>query len=138
MDGMDHESQLTLPSNSSIDFFPDNKPGLYHTKLSSTLNLEGDWEAALMEIQYPHNWRNLEKDMFIGMILNPSHNDKGKNDALKKLCETQTSLYSPTNFAAEDLLLMKESKAIKILNGCATITAFQLAITVLGVNSSNV
>ena len=72
---MDDEIQLTLPSNSSIDFFPENKPGLYHTKLSSSLNLEGVWEAAIMEIQYPHNWKNLENDIYIGMILVPFHTD---------------------------------------------------------------
>ena len=121
MDGMDDEIQLTLPSNSSIGFFPDNKPGLYHTKLSSTLNLEGDWEAALMEIQYPHNWRNLEKDMYIGMILVPSHNDNAKIEALKKLCRLQTSVYSPKYFSGEDLLEINESQLMKIKHACSTI-----------------
>jgi len=121
MDGMDDEIQLTLPSNSSIDFFPDNKPGLYHTKLSSTLNLEGDWEAALMEIQYPHNWKNLENDMYIGMVLVPSHADNRKLEALKSLCRITTHPLTPKHFSSEDVKLMEDSPLMKIPNACLTI-----------------
>lgn len=52
------EFQVTLPSTSSIRFYPQNKPSHYNTMLKSPLHLEGEWEVALMDIQYPFNWNN--------------------------------------------------------------------------------
>ena len=51
---------VTLPSNSSMKYFPDNKLTNYTTRLPETLNLGqgGSWEVGLSEIQYPHNWNN--------------------------------------------------------------------------------
>jgi hypothetical protein len=53
---------LTLPSNSSLDFFPDNTLTHYHTKLPQDINLNGNWEAGLVEIQYPHMWYNVREE----------------------------------------------------------------------------
>ena len=53
---------LTLPSNSSMDVYPDNTLNHYQTKLPHRIELEGRWEVALVEIQYPHNWYNVPKD----------------------------------------------------------------------------
>ena len=50
---------LVLPSNSSLDFFPQNTLTEYTTCLPNTINLTGDWEVGLVEIQYPHNWYNV-------------------------------------------------------------------------------
>lgn len=50
---------LTLPSNASMTVHPNNKPQSYTVELSQPINLEGSWEVALMELQYPTNWHNL-------------------------------------------------------------------------------
>ena len=47
---------ITLPSNSSFDYFPDNKLNNYTTKLHSTLRLEGTYEVGLVEMSYPQHW----------------------------------------------------------------------------------
>ena len=47
---------ITLPSNSSFDYFPDIKLNNYTTKLHSTLRLEGKYEVGLVEMSYPKNW----------------------------------------------------------------------------------
>ncbi len=52
---------LTLPSNSSMDYYPDNTLTTYTTKLSQPLELEGEWEVGLAEIQYPRSWYNVLK-----------------------------------------------------------------------------
>ena len=57
------EFQLTVPSNSSAVYFPGNKPNLFKTMLPSTLNLAGEWEVALIDVQYPHNWTNFNRDI---------------------------------------------------------------------------
>ena len=63
---------LTLPSNSSMQYFPNNSLSNYITKLSNTIELNGKYEMALVEIMYPVNWklpnhdsiliRNINKD----------------------------------------------------------------------------
>lgn len=51
---------LTLPSNSSMNFFPKNTLSTYKTKLAKELELQnGQWEVGLSEIQYPHKWMTL-------------------------------------------------------------------------------
>ena len=52
---------LTLPSNSSLDYFPDNTLTHYWTKLPQAVDLSGgEWEVGLTEIQYPHTWYNIQ------------------------------------------------------------------------------
>ena len=60
--------QITLPSNSSLKFFGDNKPNNFTTKLPVRLSMEGQWEVALMDIQYPISGQNVQKDLTIGVV----------------------------------------------------------------------
>jgi hypothetical protein len=56
---------LTLPSNASLDVFPGNKTTAYRVKLPQADDLEGDWEAGVYSISYPHTWytlRNINAD----------------------------------------------------------------------------
>ena len=56
---------ITLPSNASLDIFPDNKTTSYRVKLPHTINLNGEWEVGLYSISYPNTWytlQNLDKD----------------------------------------------------------------------------
>ncbi|GBM63967.1 hypothetical protein AVEN_85660-1 [Araneus ventricosus] len=50
---------VTLPSDSSQHFFPDNKVSNYVTQLPSPIALQGEWEVSLAEIIYPHTWHNV-------------------------------------------------------------------------------
>jgi len=53
---------LWLPSNSSMDVFPDNTLTEYRVKLPQPIKLVDDWEVAVTEIQYPHTWNNVHGD----------------------------------------------------------------------------
>ena len=57
---MTSQFYLTLPSNSSIEYFPVNTLTNFKTKLAQPVELTGDWEVALAELQYPHSWYNLQ------------------------------------------------------------------------------
>ena len=46
---------------SSMEYFPDNKTSNFVTKLSRTLQLDGEWEVGLAEIDYPHTWYNIRE-----------------------------------------------------------------------------
>ena len=49
---------VTLPSNSSLEEYPDNTLTSYRVKLPHTVLLDGTWEVGLVEIHYPHRWYN--------------------------------------------------------------------------------
>ncbi|MED5363039.1 MAG: chromo domain-containing protein, partial [Bacteroidota bacterium] len=50
---------LTLPSNSSFQYHPNNTVAEYTTQLPRAIQLDGEWEVALVEIHYPRTWNNL-------------------------------------------------------------------------------
>lgn len=52
---------LALPSDSSMDSFPNNTLASVTTRLPHMLDLDGSWEMGLAEIQYPHSWYNVRK-----------------------------------------------------------------------------
>ena len=56
---MESEFYVTLPSNSSVKYFLDNKASNFVTKFSRTLQLDGEWEVGPPEIDYPHTWYNI-------------------------------------------------------------------------------
>ena len=44
-----------------MQYFPDNKTSNFVTKLSRTLQLDGEWEVGLAEIDYPHTWYSIRE-----------------------------------------------------------------------------
>jgi len=50
---------VTLPSNSSMDCYPDNSVARFTTKLNGVIELEGDWEVGLTEISFPSDIESL-------------------------------------------------------------------------------
>ena len=44
-----------------MQYFADNKTSNFVTKLSRTLQLDGEWEVDLAEIDYPHTWYNIRE-----------------------------------------------------------------------------
>ena len=53
---------MVLPSNSSMNYYPDNTLTQYTTKLPQFLDLEGRWEVGLSEIQFPLSFYNVHTD----------------------------------------------------------------------------
>lgn len=56
---MTNDFYVTLPSNASMQYFPQNTQSSYRTKLVSPLMLNGEWEVGLSEIFIPRNWFNI-------------------------------------------------------------------------------
>ena len=52
---------LTLRSNSSIAYFPNNTVANFRVKLAETIDLPGQWEVALVGLHYPHTWPTIKK-----------------------------------------------------------------------------
>ena len=52
---------VTLPSNSSMDVFPNNTLTSFRVQLPHTIDLNGDCEVGLYSVIYPRTWYNLQK-----------------------------------------------------------------------------
>ena len=62
---------VTLPSNSSSEYYPNNTVAHYTTKLANKIELDGDWEVGLAEILMPSMVDNVVQgrcyyDIYIG------------------------------------------------------------------------
>jgi hypothetical protein len=60
---------VTLPSNSNMASHPDNEPASYTVKLATPISLQGEWEAALVSMQYTHNWVISDDFIFLRFIV---------------------------------------------------------------------
>ena len=56
---MSHQFYITLLSDSSMEYYPDNTVAKFTTKLPEAVELNGDYEVGLAEIIYPHTWCNI-------------------------------------------------------------------------------
>jgi len=63
---------LTLPSNASMDLYPENTLTRYVTSLTQIISMSGQWECGLVEIQYPHSWYNVRSDKTMFAIVTDS------------------------------------------------------------------
>ena len=96
---------FTLPSNSSDATFTANKPQSYRVQLARPLVLEGRWEVALTEIQYPHNWITFDEEMILHLYI-PRADDKGstkEQEILHKLYNT--GLFGEVVRSADQLII---------------------------------
>ena len=61
----DQHFYLTLPSNSSVDYFGKQHPNSYKTKLEHNIAVDPElWEVGLVELDYPRSWNNVPKCVF--------------------------------------------------------------------------
>lgn len=98
---------MTLPSNSSRDYFPDNTTSKFRTKLPQNINLEGEWEVGLRAINFPHDWYTITTSQSIRLTrLSPSRR-------VPKLYEKYIRI-EPTYFATPSSITEYISKQIEL------------------------
>lgn len=75
---------MTLPSNSSMNYYPDNTLSNYVTKLPQVFDFDGSWEVGLSEVLFPISWPNVDADEVRLRILiwykNPENNQYDRNE----------------------------------------------------------
>jgi hypothetical protein len=86
---------VTLPSNSSMKFFPNNTLTKYTTKLNTPLQLEGKYEVALTEIMYPFNFKYRKNGNII--LVNTTTNERETYTIQFFAFETISELYLTIN-----------------------------------------
>ena len=104
---------LTLPSNSSQNYFGRQKLSHFTTKLPHALQLDPhEWEVGLSEIIYPYSWKNLRNDCTVHIGVSNLQLDTATGEYLvhEKQFRIQMSHYmSPTD------LVEKINKRIAVL-----------------------
>jgi hypothetical protein len=55
---MSHQFYLTLPSDSSSKYYPENTTAYFKTKLSERISLDGEYKVGLAQFIYPRSWFN--------------------------------------------------------------------------------
>lgn len=58
----DHGFYVTLPCNASLSVYPENRISSYTTRLAKAIDLKGQWEVGLAEIEYPRSWYNFDDE----------------------------------------------------------------------------
>ena len=73
---MSHQFYITLPSDSSMKYYPDNTVAKFVTKLPEPIKLEGEYEVGLAEIIYPRTWYNINNvkgDFWVAIGMSQGH-----------------------------------------------------------------
>ena len=76
---------LTLPSNSSMAYFPNNTVANFRVKLAETIDLPGQWEVALVGLHYPHTWPTIKKGVQQTFLYNLGAGLKDETAILKEV-----------------------------------------------------
>ncbi len=81
---------VTLPCNASLSVYPENRISSYTTRLAKTINLKGEWQVGLAEIEYPRSWYSFNVDngvfsLHVYPVPSQKHANKPGEDVFKKL-----------------------------------------------------
>lgn len=89
---------ISLPSNSSFNHYPDNKPGHFYTTLPKNIELSGDYEIGLSEIIFPNSYNNVhDKSLGFKIVFQSVINDEdASNEA--QFYYLESGLYPSLNF----------------------------------------
>ncbi len=71
---------VTLPCNASLSVYPENRISSYTTRLAKTINLKGEWQVGLAEIEYPRSWYSFnDNDGTFSLHIYPAPSQKHAN-----------------------------------------------------------
>lgn len=118
---------ITLPSNSNMSTNPNNEQSNFTVKLASPLNLEGDWEAALVSLQYTPNWLTIHRSLNLAIFIVKHEGSDGRRPDL----QTHQSLKHIAGFTKAAELLGKHGlKPMQIQEQLPPNTILRLATLV--------
>jgi hypothetical protein len=74
---IEQQFYLTLPSNSSMSYYPNNTTTKFSTQLPQQITLNGKWEVALVEFHYPCTFQNIPEDD-CSVLIRTDDKEKGR------------------------------------------------------------
>lgn len=100
----DDSFQVILPSTACTEMFRDNRANSYRVHLMKPIECKppNQWEFALMDIQFPHNWPNVLETTFLAFFV-----------------EIQPTLRDIHKQLPPDLLNMQPVESTDVISECA-------------------
>lgn len=95
---------ITLPSNASMEFYPDNKTTRFTTRLPRECKLPGEWVAGLQEIQFPQTFSHIPADPGKNYVELYMQKPGAKADSPPKITVSRSSIKSGVYRNIQDLL----------------------------------
>ena len=83
-----NQFSVILPSNASMNLYPENKTSSFKVNLPQTLELDSSkWEVELSEIQFEHSWYNIRegRNFIVKDIIAPTINELKKSEKTEKI-----------------------------------------------------
>lgn len=123
--GLRDQFYLTLPSNSSINYYPTNTTANYTTHLPRSINLsEGGWEVALVELHYPCTFPLLSEKATLTVnmysvgssVTIVTQDAKTIAERAKEIYETVRRVEPPDSFSSLEELLTVINRAADEIN----------------------
>jgi len=112
---------LTLPSDSSSKYYPDNTTASFRTKLSERINLDGEYEFGLAQLVYPHSWFNFNNSDGRYRIHYKKDeaeiDEKEEEEGVEARDGGTDFIFSSGQFPNEETLLNAMSTKLKIRHG---------------------
>jgi len=71
---------ISLPSNSSMDVYPNNTMSQFTTKLSEFIEFDVKWEVGLLEASFPGKVENVFNDQYHYTLTIIDYNNVGEGD----------------------------------------------------------
>lgn len=106
---MKSDFYMTLPSNSSMRYFPENTTSHFQTKLPHEWRLTGDWVVGLCEIQFPQTFSHIPMNNHVTMS-NITTSENGKKSSTQS---TDKIIWGIYNNISEVLVEVNKTSSIE-------------------------
>ena len=93
---------VTCPSNSSMSLHPDNTLSRFTVSLNTDIELNGQWEVGMCEMQYPISWHNI-REGHNSFVLRESK-EKNREPGRRGKSFIQTKKIPPGYYSVEELI----------------------------------
>lgn len=98
---------MILPSNSSMRYFPENTTTCFTTELPQRIELQGRWEVALTEIQFPCSFLHIRDNEGIIRFIDIDENNKSvkamRSQVPVGIYSSMRNIVAGVNFAAKSV-----------------------------------
>src|ERR1700690_2791681 len=117
---------LTLPSNSSMKYYPNNTLTSFVTRLQTTIDLTGNWEVALSEFHFPPSWYTIKRG---GVHFTTMCDDYITTNEIRQL-RSHHSLFVPGGYyeTINDIIEEMNAGVRRVLGGINKIPESQMPI----------
>ena len=107
---------LTLPTNSSLNFYPENTASHYFTRLPQSIGMSGDYEVGLCEILLSNTYLNIPEGDCVLSYLEPEEEKENENKPDYDQCEIEKLVVPEGLYESNEIFIYTLNILIKELS----------------------